>query len=680
MSYYRKSGLTLLVCFVIYFLPQNIFSDSIDKANKYYDKYDYKFAIAIYEKIMLKKPSLEAAQKLANCYRFINSSEQAEKAYAKVFSFEGFDAINYKYYADVLKENGKFNEAQQNYLEYAARVPEKAEEAKKMANSCDAARMWADNPDVNMHVENELALNSEYSDFAPVKYKFGYVFVSDRLFVQEKEVDNENQMSGWTGNPYLKLYEADLLNPVSAKIKVLPKLINNTYHNGPATFTADGNGMYFTRIELDKNNKGRKYIYYSAKTGEDWGEPQLIPFNKNKKYSVQHTALSPDGTILYFASDMPGGLGGMDLYAARKQENGTWGEPQNCGENVNTAEDEVFPSVRANGQLYFSSKGHIGMGGLDIFTAKGSYTDFSVAENLKSPLNSTKDDFGILFINDQSGFVSSNRKGGRGLDDIYRFNIIPVKVEKPLFVINGQSIDKTTGLPLNDILIVLINISTGKEISAMSGPNGKFRFELEENMSYVVKGDSKKFYSKQADQISTKDVKESTIFNVMFELEKSEDAYLVHLDNIYYDFNKWDLRADAAPELNKVISFMNSMPDVKIQLRSHTDSRGTDAYNLVLSQKRAQSAVGYLENGGVQATRLTAIGLGETESFNTCKNGTKCSEEEHQLNRRTEFKVIKAYPASSVAPLSLVMANLHQKNKKNLTLCLWRVVKATNKE
>ncbi len=641
INYYQKNGLALLVSLFIYFLPQNIFSDSIDKANKYYEKYDYKFAIVIYEKIMLKKPSLEVAQKLANCYRFINNTDLAEKAYERVFTFQDADAVNYKYYADVLKENGKFNEAKKNYLLYAGRVPEKAEEAKKIANSCDVARVWAQNPDMNMHIENELLFNSEYSEFSPVKYGSGYVFVSDRLYARGSEADNKKQMYGWTGNPYLKLYEADPLNAISSQIKVLPKLINNDYHNGPATFTADGKGMYFTRTEIDKNKKGRKFIYYSVKNGADWGEPQLIPFNKEGDYSAQHAALSPDETIMYFSSDLPGGYGGMDLYASRKQANGTWGEPQNCGANINTPENEVFPSVRVDGRLYFSSKGHIGMGGLDIFTVRGSYTDFSVAENLKSPLNSTKDDFGILFLNDQSGFISSNRKGGKGLDDIYRFNSAPPALEKPLFVINGQAVDKSTGLPLTNIRVFLVNKTTGKENAVFSDPDGKFRFDLEEDMDYFVRGDDQKFYSRQEGQISTKNLKTSMIFNVMFELEKSEDTYLVHLNNIYYSFNKWNIRQDAWPELDKVINFMNTVPNVTIQMRSHTDSRGTDAYNLRLSQKRAESAAGYLKTGGIETTRLSALGMGETELLN---NNEKPSESEHQLNRRTEFKVVKVSP------------------------------------
>ncbi len=666
MSHYQKNGLALLVCLFIYFMPQNIFSDSIDKANRYYEKYDYKYAIVIYEKIMLKKPSLEVAQKLANCYRFINNSDLAEKAYERVLSFKDCDVNNYKYYADVLKENGKFDEAKRNYLLYAQIVPNKAEEAQKMANTCDVARVWVENPDANVRIENELLLNSSYSDFCPVKYNSGYVFVSDRLYVQGTETGKKKEMSGWTGNPYLKLYEADTLNSASPKITVLPKLINNEFHNGPAVFTPDGNGMYFTRIDIDKKKQARKFIYYSVKTGADWGEPQIVPFNTTGSYSVQHATLSPDGTIMYFSSDMPGGYGGMDLYASRKQADGTWGAPKNCGENVNTTEDEVFPSVRSDGQLYFSSKGHIGMGGLDIFSAKGSYTDFAVAENLKSPLNSTKDDFGILFLNEQSGFISSNRKGGKGLDDIYRFTINTVKkIEKqPLsLAINGHVLDKGTNLPINNILVYLVNKTTGKEISVLSDDTGKFHFELEENTDYFLRGDSAKFYSKQEGQISTKDVKESTVFNVTFELEKAQDAYLVHLNDIYYNFNKWDIREDAMPELNKVIVFMNATPNVTVQLRSHTDSRGAAKYNLWLSQKRANSAVGYLKTGGIEPSRLSALGLGETELLNNCKDGVECTKLEHQLNRRTEFKVTKVPPVLKSPPTIITMAKQEVKKR-----------------
>jgi outer membrane protein OmpA-like peptidoglycan-associated protein len=403
----------------------------------------------------------------------------------------------------------------------------------------------------------------------------------------------------------------------------------------------------------DKSKKGkgkvigRNFIFYSVKSGNAWKEPVALPFNSDASFSVQHPAISPDGNILYFVSDMPGGQGGSDIYASRKAFDGTWENPVNCGANVNSGDDEGFPSVRTDGKLYFSSKGHVGMGGLDVFSASGIYNEFGMAENLKSPINSPKDDFGILFLNNQSGLISSNRNGGRGLDDIYRFTINSPKADVPVLAVEGQVLDKGNGRPLGELLVHLINTNTGKQTSVMSDYLGRFRFELAPDQNYIVKGDEKLFVTRQEGQISTYNVKESTTFNVRFELERSDAAYLVRLNNIHYDFDKWNIRLDAANEMGRVVDFMNSNTDVRIEMRAHTDERGTAAYNLILSQKRAESAIAYLQINGIGANRYTALGLGESELLNQCGDGFVCPEAEHQQNRRTEFKVVNVKNALS---------------------------------
>lgn len=669
---HRKACITVLSVF-IYFLPQNIYSDNIEKANRYYEKYDYKYAIGIYEKIMSKKPSREVAQKLANCYRFINNTEASEKAYSRVLGFPGFDPVNYKYYADALKQNGKFEEAKKNYLLYAQAIPLEAAEGIKMANSADVARMWSASPDMNVRIENEFALNTEYAEFSPVKFNGGLVFVSDRWFSQGSARGKlkKKTIYGWTGNPYLKLYTADMTTRGAPKILLLPQQINNEFHNSSAVFTANYDTIFFTRTEISTkaNNKpgvGRKSIYFSHRTANSWSAPRRILFSGPGSFSVQHPALSPQGDILYFASDMPGGSGGMDIYASRKGPDGMWGTPVNCGLNINTSGDEVFPYVREDGTFYFSSSGHVGMGGLDVLRSTGSFDRFTPAENLRAPVNSSKDDFGILFTDNNSGYISSNRKGGRGLDDIYHFTIAPAarpvaaeaagSKEKAgmFFAIEGEVMESVSGLPMKDVLIHLLNQDTGEKKTTQSNEQGKFNFDLEPGMNYIVRGDRDKYFSKEEGYVSTKNLSESTIFTVKFDLEKAQDAYLVRLNNIYYNFNKWNIRRDAKPELNKVITFIRTMPDVKIELRSHTDSRGPASYNLWLSQKRAHSAADYLRiNGGVKSTNLTAVGLGENELLNRCHDNVRCSEKEHQLNRRTEFKIINASQKPPLASIPM---------------------------
>ena len=663
---FKKVAFASAFFLLLYLLPGNIFSDNVKKADTYYQKYDYKLALDIYEKIYKKKPTVEIAQKIANCYRFINDSENAERAYAQVISYPKADAINYKYYADALKQNGKFAQSKANYEIYGQKLPSQKEEAARLANACDVAKMWSENPDINVTLENQAALNSSNSDFSPVLYQNGIVFTSDRWFVKTKDAKRKD-VFGWTGNPFLKLYiQAD---PSKSDITPLSNVLNADYHNGPAVFSADGNTVFFTRTEAPSEKKNKKLpviskkIYYAVKKGNDWDTPVSINLN-SVSYSIQHPALSPDGSILYFASDMPNGFGGMDIYAARKQSDGSWSKVTNCGPTINTAEDEVFPTVRKDGRFYFASKGHVGMGGLDIFTATGSYDAFSIAENLKTPINSTKDDFGIVFKEDLKGYFASNRKGGKGLDDIYSFSIAPVAPAEPLnvktttgtdsllaspgnakieliFAVDGFVVDKLTKAPLPNTEIMLINKTTGERSKTISDSEGKFSFSLLPEMDYVINGNREKFYSKQEGKVSTAGLRESTIFNVRFELEKGEDAYIVRLENIYYDFNKWDIKPMAAKRLNKVVSFLNNVVASKIQLRSHTDSRGKAVYNKWLSQKRAQSAVNYLVKRGVGSSRLSAVGLGETELLNRCSNGVKCSIQEHRLNRRTEFKIIR---------------------------------------
>ncbi|MBC7915005.1 MAG: OmpA family protein [Pyrinomonadaceae bacterium] len=665
---YKKIVLASLLCSIVYFAPRNIYSDNIKQANQYYEKYDYKLALDIYQKIMLKKPTLEVAQKIANCYRFINDTEGAEKGYARVLAFAGADAINYKFYADALKQNGKFEEAKKSYLLYGQKLPSKAEEANRLANSTDVARMWTENVDGNVKITNEKALNSENSEFSLVKYKNDFVLTSDRWFVKDASEKKKAVVYGWTGNPYLKLYQ--VTKKGTSFSNILMTGLNQEYHTGPATFTASGDSVYFTVSESPKGKKKKnspiitsKKIYFSYRKGADWVKPQPIPLN-NPNYSIQHPALSPNGAILYFASDRPGGVGGMDIYASQKQADGSWGNPVNCGPTINSSEDDVFPVMRQNGRLYFASKGHIGMGGLDIYTAKGAYNEFEQAENLKAPINSPKDDFGIYFSDDLTGYLASNRKGGMGLDDIYSFAITPIKPVIPFYTIEGEVTDKSTGSVLSNVEVLLLNKTTNQKLTSVSDVQGKFHFDLAPDMEYVVTGNQTDYYSKQEGSISTLGLKESTVFNVKFELERSKDEYIVKLKNIYYNFNKWNIRADASVEMNKVVSFMNNMPNINIELRSHTDSRGKAIYNKWLSQKRAESAVNYLVNKGIGNSRLTAVGLGETELLNRCTNGIKCTLAEHQINRRTEFKVVKVNPIASITT-TITAADAIKKPQKN---------------
>ena len=640
-----KIPIIILLWLTVYLCPSAAFAGDLEKANEYYNTLNYKFAIELYEKVMAKKPSLSVAQKLANCYRFINNTEAAELAYAKVISFDGFAPINFYYYADVLKQNGKYDLAKYNYTMYGTSFKDKAAEAANLAASCDSAKNWAGIELPNILVKNQSGQNTEFSEFSPTLYDKGFTFVSDRLNADDAGTIDNGKVYGWTGNGYLKIYEVDTSNANELMIKKLPESINSKFHNGPATFSSDMNWVYFSRTDINEATKGKKlrvgqkYIYYSEKKNGVWSEAELLPFNKSEKFNVQHPTLSSQGDILYFSSDMPGGFGGADLYASRKNSDGTWGKPENCGSTVNTSFDEVFPYVRADGKLYFSSKGHIGLGGLDLFSADGSYNSFSSIQNLRAPFNSSKDDFGVLFFDDLTGLLSSNRNGGSGLDDIYRFSPLAPVAAAPVLVIQGKVIDHL-GAPVKNAVVTLFNNTLGTNSAVFADANGLFNFNLEPETDYRVHGDSKMIFDVQDHTVSTVGVNKSTTNYLTFTLRKPLDTKDVYaLKNIYYDFNKYNLRKDALVTLFKLAVYLKKYPNVNIELRSHTDERGTPEYNIALSQKRADAVVEYLKYKGISADRLTAKGYGETELIFVCGDN-KCSEAKHQLNRRSEFKVL----------------------------------------
>jgi outer membrane protein OmpA-like peptidoglycan-associated protein/tetratricopeptide (TPR) repeat protein len=607
---------------------------------------------------MKANPSMEVAQKIANCYRFINNTEAAEAWYKKTTAYSNAAAENYLYLAEALKQNGKFDEAAANFVIWGQKNPAQAKEAEKQANICNVAKTWLENPDIGAQLENEIGLNSENSDFSPARFGSEVIIISDRWQKNKKG----EEIYGWTGNPYLKIYSA---SPSSKQVNIVKGTINKGFHSGPVAVYPSLDTVIFTRAVMSANKKmkigdtGKQYLLLAVKKGDEWVAKEKLPFNEEGLFSVQHPALSPDGKVLYFASDMPGGFGGMDLYYSEKLPNGTWSKPLNCGDQVNTPQDDVFPTVRQDGKFYFASKGHIGMGGLDIFSAIGAKNNFKDVENLRAPLNSPKDDFGILFNNDlKTGYLSSNRNGGVGLDDIYRFTTgIKAEPKSHIYAVNGSVVEKGTNAPIAGLEVLLINKGNGAETKVFSDAQGKFAFTLEKETDYIVKGNPQQYFTTQSGEISTKGVNQSTVYDIKFELERSKDVFTVKLNNIFYDFNKWNIRRDAISDLEKVNDFMASMQNVRMELVAHTDARGTAAYNQILSEKRATSAMDYLINKGVPADRLSAIGKGETELLNECSDGVKCSEAQHQLNRRTEFKIVKVTPV-----VAMTKATKHQMN------------------
>jgi peptidoglycan-associated lipoprotein len=396
-------------------------------------------------------------------------------------------------------------------------------------------------------------------------------------------------------------------------------------------------------------------IMYSTKTGDKWSEPKNIGILPDSVVAA-HPALSPDGKTLYFVSDMAGGSGGKDIWmATRNSESDGWSKPKNLGPDINTTGNELFPFVRSDGTLYFSSDGLIGMGGLDIFKAVPQPDGSWIVQNMKAPINSSADDFGITFEDgNESGIFSSTRKG-KGNDELYSFEFPPLK-----FNITGLVKDEKTGAAISASIVRLI-ASDGSNLQAETGSGGDFKFALKPDVDYIFLA-SKQGYLNGKEKESTKGQEKSRDFLVTIQLTPIDKP--IELPNIFYDFGKWDLRPESMVSLDKLVETLNDNPKVTIELMSHTDSRDTEEYNLALSQKRAQSVVDYLIGKGIELDRLTAKGYGESrpkvvdasiaalDPF--LKIGTTLSEQyinslandeqkeiAHQINRRTEFMVLR---------------------------------------
>lgn len=714
----------------------NAKSQELEEANKYYADYQYDFAIPHFLKAIDKKPTREIIEKLADCYRLVNDSKEAENWYGRALTLDSTRQMVRYYYAEALRNNGKYDEAYMHFSRYLRQVPGDSIKIKRLLQSCKESKEWIANPQ-GITISNENGLNTKYSEFSPIVYKKGILFTSDRIANKKGKVkEGDNYIFGWTGNPYLKMfyseYKPGSWNPPIA----LEPPVNTAYHNGPASFDAAHKLLCFSRTVREKkaikisplrlkNNDpvNRKQLFFATESGDGkWTDVKPFKYNDPANYSVQHPAFSQDGRYLYFSSDKPGGFGKFDLYVSEKLNDSTWSTPMNLGDKINTSEDEGFPVITKDNMLYFSSGGHVGMGGMDLFSAVGKVTTWSEVQNLQYPFNSSKDDFGILFLkNKEIGFISSNRDGGLGGDDILRFKVnspsctlkgvvIDSDIEQPIpgarivftdkkgqiqevtadssgafkysprecdevritaykpsyssvslvakgtalssgqplklemakglsILLVGKVLDKSTGLPIPKALISIIETSGDDGDKFLSDKDGVFSYPLKKKKKYkvvaVVEG-----YLPDKTFVDTYEIKKSTVLNTTLYLDRIEVDKTVVLRDIYYDRNKFNIRKDAAAALEEVLNLMNLNPTLKLEIGSHTDSRAKEAYNKKLSEKRAQAVVKYLTGKGISKSRLIAKGYGETQLLNQCKSSVKCSEEEHQLNRRTEFKVL----------------------------------------
>lgn len=757
---HRIKWVLFLVGMTIVSLTVQAQSARLRAANKQFDNLSYVSAVRAYEEFLRadkKKDPTEtrdALIKLGYSYRKLQDTRNAERVYGElVKSYTDLDSEVYLYYAQALAANGKYRDSQKMYSQYGEKQSQDLRGRRFTVSYMDMSRFYQDSSSYRIY---SLPINSRQADFSPMYYKGGIVFVSAR-----DESGPVKRVFSWNQTPFLDLYfhpdtnqlrvpGYDAKRSVSSavlggsgeakgvtnealtsenqpltKAEIFSRTLNTKYHEGPMTFTKDQNFIVFTRNNTSKGKAGKSSdgikklkLYSSVNRNGKWVDIQEVPFNSSE-YSVGHPAFSADNTKMYFASDMPGGYGGTDIYVVEYNK-GQWGTPVNMGKEINTEGNEMFPYAAEDDNLYFSSDGHEGLGGLDVFVAElKDGVAYRGVQNLGAPINSDKDDFG--FITDKgrtSGYVSSNRKKGISDDDIYSFRhtckqlnilVYDAKTNVPLenadvrilrnginqelrltnqqgradiclelnteyefkaikegyamnsvrfstltqspkpvmnvsiyldrsenTLVKGVIKTEVNQQPATGVKVTLRNEKDKSEQIVTTGPDGRYEFDVKPNAPYTITAQKDKYATKKAQYTKTK--RKSQVVTDSLGLYGVGDVY--QLKNIYYDLNKFFIRADAAHELDHVLSILKEYPQMHIELRSHTDARATDAYNIRLSENRARAAMDYLVSRGVPANRLVARGYGESEIVNGCIDGVNCSENEHQQNRRTEFKIL----------------------------------------
>nr|WP_114902991.1 OmpA family protein [Kordia sp. SMS9] len=622
----------------------------LNKADKKYDSYAFINAIEIYEEVAEEGyKSKELFEKLGNAYYFNADLINASKWYGELFSLGEEVAPEYYFrYAQALKAEKRYAESDKKMQEFN-KLTGSDIRGTKFVNTRNYLDEIAELSG-RYRIEN-LGVNSPYSDFAPSFYlENNLVFSSARDTGVAQRYKHK-----WNARPFLDLYGAEVADNGSlANVDKFSGKLNTKYHESTTVFTKDGNTMYFTRNnyykgKYKKDRKGINKLKIFRATREDnrWANVEELPFNSDL-YSVAHPALSVDEKKLYFASDMPGSVGQSDLYVVDINEDGSFGEPKNLGKGINTEARENFPFVSQDNELYFASDGHVGLGGLDIFVMRLDDEE-QIIYNVGEPVNSSVDDFSFI-INTKTGkgYFASNRDGGQGDDDIYSFlEMKPIQWSCEQEIVGVTKDNKTNEL-LTGAQVKLFDNDNKELENTYSDEQGKFRFKamLACNEVYFVRASKKDYNSAEAFMPKQE---EAGLRSVVLLLEKEEVPFkvgddlakILNIPIIYFDFDKSNIRPDAAAELEKVVAVMKKYPTVKIDVRSHTDSRGSDPYNMALSQRRNKSTREYIVSRGIDVSRLTGQGYGETRHVNKCSNGVKCSEEEHQLNRRSEFIVVE---------------------------------------
>ncbi|MDC6350627.1 OmpA family protein [Zeaxanthinibacter sp. PT1] len=624
------------------------------KADQYFNKMWYAEAAELYELALedSENHSFKTIERVGDAHYYNTNMERAYYWYDMLYDKykKEMSTDNIFKYAHSLKGTGKYSRAKRLMRLYNKELEKQDQNRNGNIRRETRGEVVLDNilnSESLMEVKN-LDINSKYSDFSPMRYgedQLLFASAADSSFFSTRRYK-------WNNQPYLDLYVAKM-NEESQEVRdavKFDKTVNTKYHEASVTFSPDQKTIYFTRnnygkkLKRDKHGVNHLKIYRSVKTEKGWTEAEPLSFTSDD-YSTGHPALSPDGKQMYFVSDMPGTIGATDIFVVDVREDGSFSDPRNLGPEINTDRKEMFPFIN-NDKLYFSSDGHVGLGGLDIFEVAFNQEDgFLEVRNMGRPVNSNKDDFSFIIDEEtQKGFFASNRSGGKGDDDIYSFKkLIPEEVNEN--AIAGIVTEIVNGEVVPEALVTLLdeNNRTLKEV--VTEADGSFVFEeLDGNTKYSIKV-SKESYFESNSVVSTLD---NQRIDTSVELKKLEELIAVEdgirkikMDMIYFDFDKFNIRQDASEELDKLVAILNEYPSMVIKIESHTDSRGPKVYNTYLSDKRAKSTRDYLVSQGIDPKRIqSAIGYGEDRLLNNCDGSVRCSSQQHQLNRRSEFIIV----------------------------------------
>lgn len=608
------------------------------KADKQFTRFEFVKAAESYNKLVENgKADNYVYKQLAECYFNIFNTVEAERWYAKALETSDDAETVYKY-SQMLKANGKYQESNTQMDRFATMRP-----------ADNRAIAYRKNPNYLPKIlKKGKKFNVQNADFNSEQSDFGGTFHDGKLYITSGRNDSRKTY-GWNQQPFLDIYSLTKNSDSTYQAPVLMnKDINTRFHEGLVTFSPDGKTMYFSResyfdndYEKDSLNTTRYsqlYLFKATKLGDDWDQVEGLSIN-SKNYSVKNPCVSPDGSTLYFASNMPGGFGKFDIYKAPINEDGTLGEPENLGQKINTEEQEMFPYISSENILYFSSNGHLGLGSLDVFYTMIIDGTMAPVRNVGIPINTNADDFAFV-IDEESGegFISSNREGGKGSDDVYRF-----KKLQPLcdVVISSTVLDDKTREPLSGATVSLFDADGNKIVSKTTNDEGIAEFIVEcskdSQLEVVIDG----YESKKVD-VEGSEEDEVNVQISLDPIEKIITPIEIVLNPIFFEFDKSNITAEAAFELDKLVQIMTKYPELVINVTSHTDNRGPAEYNEGLSNRRAKTTVQYVISKGIEESRISGLGKGESELKVDC--GNNCTNEQHQTNRRSEFIIVSGNP------------------------------------